>query len=182
VRIEFTYARSPEYFRAQMIFKAASRVPRSWLAERHWLITEQALMSWTDLSSSRVPWASVNAAWATPAAFMFQYPEYMFDVPMEPLTAPQRTTLYDFVAARRLPATPMSRTPPRLRDRVWVVTRDTLGYDDNGVEHRWTWAAIESGRVTRREYRFRLVGGRDLIIPRTALTPDQATTLHAKFV
>ena len=90
-------------------YRAALTVPTSFLAPRHYLITEQALESSTGSTSLRWSWDTVRSATVTAEAVIVQQESgVVFDVPRAAMTAEQEQELLDVAAAHGIGSRPMS--------------------------------------------------------------------------
>lgn len=86
---------------ARRTFHAAVTVPGSWSAPRRYLITDEALESSTDLTSTKWDWQVVHRVAVEPESYQFwQTGGPMFDLPREPLTPDQESELRAFLQAR----------------------------------------------------------------------------------
>jgi len=95
-------------------YRAAMRVPKSFLAPRRYLITDEAVESTSDSTSVRWSWDAVRSATVmTDVVIIGQDGGVVFDIPRAAMTPEQEQELLDFVDARGIGSRPVS--PGRTR-------------------------------------------------------------------
>jgi hypothetical protein len=90
-------------WRAWRSFTAAVRMPATAHAPRTYVITDEALESSTELTSSRWTWPAVRRVDERPEAYLFwQDGPLVFDVPRAPLTPQDDADLRTLLQAKGL--------------------------------------------------------------------------------
>jgi hypothetical protein len=150
-------------------------------APRRWLITDDGMDSWTDLTTTRYDWSAFRSVTELPMAYLFQNRDgVIVDVPREPLTADEDAAIRTVLKHRRSrptgpgPAMPPSAMriefasgqAPQYVDgpappsgsaavrRQWVITEEFLQVTGAGCTRAWRWPAVRDVKVRPQAYLF----------------------------
>ena len=89
--------------RARSLYMSAGAVPSSWSNPRTWIITDEALKSSSEATSSRWTWEAVRRAEVLPEAYvLWSDGPALFDMPREPMSPDQEADFRGFPVARGL--------------------------------------------------------------------------------
>jgi hypothetical protein len=151
VRIEFSYARGPEYFRS-LLRPHARRVARRILL---------AALIWAGLGTASL-FAAQGEGWGVFAGFV----ALVFAVVL-PLRA-----YHSYEDAVAMPTTASA-------ERTYVITDEALESSTDLTSSRWNWAAVRRMRIVPVAYVFWTDGSASFDLPREPLSPEQDAELRA---